>query len=165
MKISLIAAKSENGVIGRGGKLPWHLPADLKRFKGLTTGHTVIMGRKTYESIGRPLPNRRSIIVTRNTDYRQEGVEVVNTFQEALTLANSEEEVYVIGGAEIFQLAVPRAEQIYLTLLHTVIDGDVFFPELDPKEWVLVKSERHEEDERNKWSYSFQRYERTREAC
>ena len=160
MKISLIAAMSENRVIGRDGALPWHLPADLARFKSITTGHTLIMGRKTFESVGKPLPNRRSIVISRNSDYQCEGVVVAHSFDEALEHGAGQEEVFVLGGQAVFELALPRADRIYLTMVHASIDGDTHFPPFDPSEWTFVEDERHEADDRHAYAFSFRRYER-----
>ncbi len=176
MKISLVVAMAENGVIGLGGNppfdLPWHLPADLRRFKRLTTGGVIVMGRKTFESIGRPLPRRRSVVITREAAYRYQGklrrgagrpdptVTVVHGFDEALAAAAGEEEVFVIGGAEIFALALPRAERLYLTRVHAEVAGDVRFPELDLEAWELVGEERREADERPAHAFSFLAWER-----
>ena len=161
MTVTLIAAKGENGVIGREGKLPWHLPADLKHFKALTTGHAIIMGRKTFESMGRLLPERRTVIVTRNPNYRQEGATVVNGIADALALGDREE-VFVIGGADIFRCALPYADRLYLTVVHGTPEGDVLFPDLDEDEWDLAEDEHHEANGNNRYSYSFQRWERRR---
>lgn len=161
MKISLIAAMSENRVIGRDGALPWHLPADLARFKSITTGQTVIMGRKTFESVGKPLPNRRSIVISRNGEYRCEGVVVVHSFDEALEHRTGQEEVFVLGGQAIYELALPRADRLYLTLVHASIDGDTYFPPFDPSEWALVEDEPHEADDRHAYAFSFRRYDRS----
>jgi dihydrofolate reductase len=146
MIISIIAAVSNNNVIGKDNKLPWHLPGDLKRFKELTTGHTIIMGRKTFESIGRPLPSRRNIVVTRNKDYKADGVEIIHSIKEALDLVKNEDEVFIIGGEEIYKLALPMANKIYLTRINKEYDGDAFFPELGP-EWSgteCIKKEGYE---------------------
>ena len=144
MTVSLILAMSENRVIGRDGGLPWHLPKDLKRFKQLTLGHVLIMGRKTYESIPkRPLPKRRSIVLSRDPDCRPEGVEVARSLEEAFELAGGED-VFVIGGAGVFAATAPSADRLYLTLVHTEIDGDVVLPELDEGSWRLLSDERHE---------------------
>jgi dihydrofolate reductase len=127
MILSLIAAMSENRVIGREGKLPWYLPEDLKRFRKLTLGHVVIMGRKTYESIGKPLPNRTNIILTKQTNYHALGTRIEASIEKALSGLSGE--VFIIGGGEVYQQALPRADRIYLTLVHTAIEGDTFFPE------------------------------------
>lgn len=142
MIVSLIAAIDERGGIGLDGDLPWHLSSDLKRFKILTMGHHLIMGRKTYESIGRPLPGRRMIVVTRNPDYLAEGCFVVHSIEEAVEVArqNGENEAFVIGGGDIFQQMLPTAERIYLTSVHACTEADVFFPDLKPDEWLVKAS-------------------------
>ena len=163
MSISLIAAKSENNVIGVDGKLPWHLPADLKHFKELTTGMPVIAGRKTFESIlemlGRPLPNRRSLVVTRNAEYAPEGAEVFHSLERAIAAAGGT--AFVIGGAEIYRQALPLADTLYLPNVHTHVDGDAYFPDIDEREWRVTASETHERDEKNGYDYTFLTYERT----
>lgn len=161
MTVALIAAKAENGVIGSEGKLPWHLPADLKHFKALTTGHAIVMGRKTFESIGRLLPDRRTVILTRNPDYRQEGATVVHRCEEAVALGDRED-IFVIGGAEIFSCALPHADRLYLTVVHGTPEGDVLFPQLDEDEWTLTEDEYHEANGKNEYAYSFQLWERRR---
>ncbi len=142
--ISLLVAVSDNGLIGRDNQLPWHLPADLKRFKRLSLGKPVLMGRKTWESLGRPLPERRNIVITRNRDYRAPGAEVTGSLEEAIRLAGDAEEIMVIGGAEIFRLALPLADRMYYTHVHTVMDGDTFFPPVDWSEWQPVHEEQGE---------------------
>ena len=162
MKVSLIAAMAENRVIGRDNTLPWHLPDDLKRFKQRTEGHVVIMGRKTFESFGRPLPDRRSIVVTRNREYRPQGAEVVHGLDQALAIARDagEAEAFILGGAEIYGLALPQADRIYLTVVHAEVAGDTFFPELDAARWKLVEDERHEADDRHAHAFTFRCYDR-----
>ena len=160
MKISVIAAMSQNRVIGRDGSLPWHLPTDLARFKSITTGHTVIMGRKTYESVGKPLPNRRTIIITRNNDYQCAGVFIAHSLDEALDHAAHEDEIFILGGETVYRIALPRADRLYLTIIHATIEGDTYFPNLDFDDWKLVEDERHEIDERHAYAFSFRRYER-----
>jgi dihydrofolate reductase len=130
--VSIIAAVASNGVIGRAGGLPWNLPADLRRFRELTVGHTLIMGRKTYQSIGRPLPERRTIVVTRQADFRVPDVLTAASLQAALDLAAGEDEVFICGGGEIYRQTLPLADRIYLTLLHAPYDGDTLFPEIPP---------------------------------
>ncbi len=155
-KIQVIAAVSENNVIGRDGDLPWHLPEDLKRFKKLTTGHPVLMGRKTWESIPekfRPLPGRTNILVTRQKEYdAPDGVKIYSDVNEALN-AHSDEDLFVIGGGEIYRQTIDRADVIYLTRVHREIEGDSFFPEIDPSVW-----EETERDDRD--DFSFLTYER-----
>ena len=159
MQVSLIVAMTERGVIGRDGQLPWHLSADLRRFKRITMGHSIVMGRKTYESIGRPLPGRTSIVISRQQDFRCDGVKVAPSLDEALRLATGEE-VFIIGGAEIYQLALPLARRIHLTRVRANIDGDVFFPKIDWSQWQLHEETRHEVDEKNPYPYSFEVYDR-----
>ena len=158
---------SENGVIGRGNALPWHLPADLKRFKQLTTGHTIIMGRKTFESIGKPLPGRRSIVITRNMKWKApSGVEVAHDLDGALQTARSggNQEIFIIGGAEIFRQALPLADRIYLTLVLAMMAGDAKFPEINPSHWELLETTNREADGDNAYAMSFQVYERVHTA-
>ena len=161
MKISVIAAMSENRVIGRDGALPWHLPADLARFKSITTGHAVIMGRKTFESVGKPLPNRRTIVITRNNDYQCAGVFIAHSLDEALDHAAREDEIFILGGEAVYRIALPRADRLYLTIVHATIEGDTYFPRFDFDDWKLVEDERHEVDDRHAYAFSFRRYERT----
>ena len=157
--ITLIVAAADNGVIGRDNALPWHLPDDLRRFKSLTLGKPVVMGRKTFESIGKPLPGRQNIVVTRDTNYHREGVTVVHGVDEAVAAANGAPEIMVIGGAELFRLFLPRATRVHLTRVHADIAGDVVWPELD-NTWVGVASEQHPADERHAWSMTFEVWER-----
>ena len=161
--VSLVAAMSENRVIGKNGKLPWHLPEDLKFFKKLTVDHTVIMGRKTFDEIKRPLDNRRNVVITRNHAFQPHGATVVPTLAEALALGATESEVFVIGGGEIFKLALPRADRLYLTAVHAQIEGDTYFPAFDTAAWVLEEDERHEADDKHAYPFSFRRYQRIRD--
>ena len=142
MIVSLVLAMAENRVIGRAGKLPWHLPADLQHFKKLTVDHTVIMGRRTFEEIRHPLANRRNVVISRDPDFHPRGVTVVPSLEEALALGATEREVFVIGGGEIFQLALPRADRLYLTMVHAEVPGDTYFPPLDQAAWALEDEER-----------------------
>jgi dihydrofolate reductase len=151
--INIIVAMSKNRVIGDSNTLIWHLPEDLKRFKQLTTGNTIIMGRKTYESIGRPLPNRRSIIITRDLNYFVEDCEVVNSLEEALLLSNND--CFIIGGGEIYKQSINIADKLYLTLIDKEFEGDTVFPEIE--NWLEVSSEDFNNDE---FKYSFIEYER-----
>lgn len=164
MRVSLIAAVAENGVIGRDNALPWRLPADLKRFRRLTTGHPVIMGRRNYESIGRPLPQRANIVVTRRTDYRAPGCVVVHSLPEAFAAAGGAPEVFVMGGAEIYAQTISRAERLYLTRVHARVAGDICFPAVDWTAWDEVSRERHEADDKHAYAYSFITFERVRPA-
>jgi len=159
MIITIVVATSENHVIGKDNKLLWYLPNDLKHFKDITTGHTVIMGRKTYESVGKPLPKRRNIIITRQ-DIVIEGCEVVNSIEAALALCKDDEEVFIVGGAEIYKQALHLTNRIYLTIIHKEFDGDSFFPEIDKSEWNEVYREDYQPDEKNSLPYSFITYER-----
>lgn len=154
MLISLIVAVSSNQIIGKNNQLIWHLPADLKHFKQLTTGHTVFMGRKTYDSIGKPLPNRRNVVISRSVT-QIEGCEVAASLEDALKLSSEEKEVFMIGGAEIYRQALPLANRIYLTHVHQDFDGDTFFPEIDAETWQETEREDFLPDEKNKLSYSF----------
>ena len=158
--VTLIVAVADNGVIGRANSLPWHLPEDLKRFKRLTMGKPMIMGRKTFESIGKPLPGRLNIVVTRDTNYRREGVEVVSGMDEALEAAAGAPEVMVIGGAELFRAFLPRAGRLHLTRVHGKIEGDVVWPALDMRQWEVIERERHEADERHAYAMTFEVWEK-----
>ena len=162
MKITLIAAMAENRVIGRDNALPWHLPADLARFKQRTEGHVVIMGRRTFESVGRPLPNRRSIVITRKRDYHPPGAEIARSLEEALERAreSKQDEVFILGGAEIYALALPDVDRLEFTIVHADVSGDTFFPECDLSEWTLIDQQRHEADDRHAHAFSFRTYER-----
>lgn len=159
-----MVAMARNRVIGRDGGLPWHLPEDLRRFKALTLGHPLVMGRRTYESIGRPLPGRRSLVLSRRPDYAPAGVEVVPSLQEALQRLAESEEVFVIGGAEVYALALPRADRVWLTLVEADVDGDVLFPPLPSDLWRLTSEELHGADERHRWAMRFQLWERQPEG-
>ena len=154
MTLALIVAVAENGVIGRGNRLPWHLPEDLRYFKRVTMGKPVVMGRKTYQSIGRPLPGRPNIVVTRDAGFAAEGVHLAGSLDQALDLARSLAsggEMIVIGGAELFNAVLPSADRLYLTEVHRAYEGDVFFPQLDPAVWREASREDHPGDP----SYSF----------
>ncbi|PKQ63714.1 hypothetical protein BZG01_15475 [Labilibaculum manganireducens] len=155
MNVSIIVAVSRNQVIGKDNQLIWKLSADLKRFKALTTGHTIIMGRKTFESIGKPLPNRTSVIITGQADYVAEGCVVVNSLEEALEKFSDQEEVFIIGGGTIYKEALAKANKIYYTKVHKDFEGDTFFPVLDLKEWKSVNREDCLPDEKNEVPYSF----------
>jgi len=148
-------AIAENNAIGKNNELLWSLPKDMKHFKEITSGHTIIMGRKTFDSMGKPLPNRRNIVITRKKDLNIPGAEVVNSLDQALTLCNNEQEVYVIGGAEIYNEALPKTDRIYLTRVHKSFEADAFFPELNPEEWVETAREEHLPDEKNQIAFTF----------
>lgn len=160
MLLSLIVAVAKDNVIGGDNKLLWHLPADLKHFKNVTMDHSIIMGRKTFESIGKPLPGRKNIVVTRQQDYEAKGCIVVHNLQQAINGCEKEQETFIIGGADIFRQSIPAADRIYLTRIDQEFDGDVFFPELNFSEWKLVKYVKHHADEKNKYDYSFAEYQR-----
>jgi dihydrofolate reductase len=155
--IKIIVATSKNKVIGNNNELIWKLSSDLNRFKELTTGHPVVMGRKTYESIGKPLPNRRNIIITRNLEYEVNGCEVVSSLEEALLLTNND--CFIIGGGEIYKQSLEVADKIYLTLVHKDFEGDTTFPELG-KEWATIDTKDFDADEKNEYNYSFIEYDR-----
>lgn len=160
MVLSIIVAAAENNVIGRDNGLVWRLSADLKRFKALTTGHTILMGRKTYESVGKALPNRRNIVISRNPDYRAEGCEVVLGVEEALELTKGEDEVFVTGGGTIYKELWDKADKLYLTVVHQECEGDTVIPPVDPGKWKEVSREEHQADEKNECDYTFINYER-----
>lgn len=164
MGITLIWAMARNGTIGRDNQLPWRLPADLKFFKEQTTGKTMVMGRKTWESMGsRPLPNRKSVVLTGDHGYQAEGAEVVHSVEEALQYANGGE-LMVIGGAAVFQAFVPLADRLLVTRIDEEIEGDVFFPKIDWSEFKLVKETEGIRDEKNPYHYRFLTYERGTQA-
>ena len=160
--ISFIVAAAENNVIGKNNQLPWHLPSDMKYFKNQTWGMTVIMGRKSLESLGKPLQGRKNIVVTRNKSWKPEGAEVAHSIDEAIELAKQSgaKEIFIIGGAEIFKTTMPIAERIYLTRIHHEFEGDAYFPEVSTDEWNLVKSRLCEADEKNHYPHTFQVWER-----
>ena len=160
MIVTIVVAIGENNAIGKNNELLWYLPKDLRHFKTITKGHTVIMGRKTFESVGKPLPNRRNIIITRNTDLAIEGTEVVHTLQEALELCKQDEEVFIIGGAEIYKMAMQHTDKIYLTVVHENFEADAFFPEIDHNLWLETASEKHLPDDKNNLSFTFSTLER-----
>lgn len=155
-RLSLIWAMGRNRVIGVDNRLPWRLPADLKRFRALTTGHTILMGRKTYESFPRPLPDRRHIIITTDRNYRAaSGCIVVHDLEAALAAAGSDDEVFVIGGASLYAQTLPNADRLYLTLIDAEFEGDTRFPDFDERDWQEVGREDHAPDEQNPYAYSF----------
>ena len=162
MILSLLLAADENNVIGKDNQLPWHLPNDLKYFKNQTWAMPILMGRKTFESIGKPLQGRKSIVITRSTEWKYDGVEVVHSVEEAIEKAKEfgVKEIFVIGGAEIFHTAFDQANRIYLTRIHHRFDGDAYFPEVSDKDWNLVQSRFCAADEKNKYNHTFQVWER-----
>ena len=152
-----MVARSDNNVIGKDNDLVWHMPADLKYFKETTSGHFVVMGRKTYESMNKPLPGRLNIIVTRQSDYYREACIVTHSLEEALALGeeNGQQELFILGGSQIYRMALDTADRIYLTEIHSKFDGDAFFPEIDSSIWKETKREDHESDDKNPYPYSF----------
>ncbi|UII54525.1 dihydrofolate reductase [Cytobacillus spongiae] len=158
--ISLMWAMDENRVIGKDNQLPWHLPEDLKFFKRTTMGHPIAMGRKTFESIGKPLPGRENVIITRNQNYEQEGCKILHSIEELLHYSQTQNELFIIGGAEIFREALPYADRLYLTQINHSFDGDTFFPSFDRNEWKLVSKEKGIKNEQNPYDYEFQIYEK-----
>ncbi len=160
MKVSMIVAVSANNVIGANAGLPWRLQEDLRRFKEITMGKPMIMGRLTFESIGKALPGRRSIVITRQVDYQREGIEVVTTPDAALELAGDVDEVMIIGGGEVYEQFLPITDRIYLTRIHAEFDGDTFFPEINEDEWQIVSSEPLPPNDERPFSISFQTLER-----
>lgn len=160
--ISFILAMDDNRVIGKDNQLPWHLPEDLKFFKRVTMGHPIVMGRKTYDSIGRPLPGRENIIITRNPDYRNDDCTVFNRIDDFLAYCTEkpEEEFFVIGGAEIFHQMLNNADRLYITEIHEEFEGDTFFQEIDMENWNLISREKGLKDEKNSYDYEFTIYER-----
>ncbi|WP_236973767.1 dihydrofolate reductase [Membranihabitans maritimus] len=162
MIISAIVAVSDNRVIGKDNQLPWYLPADLKYFKKKTIRHPVIMGRKSFESIGKPLPKRTNIVVSRNPYYMASGVLIAHSLEEAIELANdtNSNEAFIIGGAEIFAMALDNCDKLYITEVHGTFEGDVYFPEWDKSKWKLVDCVQKEADGANPFAYTFKIYER-----
>ncbi len=160
MKLSLIVAMDRNGVIGAKGDLPWKLSADLQNFKKLTMGKPIVMGRKTHESIGKPLPGRENIILTRDTHYQAEGCTVLQSPDELLKHCNNADEVMITGGAEIYRTTLKQATHLYLTEVHTEVEGDTFFPEFDHSEWKELSREGFKANEKNEFDYSFVLLER-----
>lgn len=172
MILSIIAAIANNNEIGMKNKLLWNLPADMKHFREITSGHTVIMGRKTFESIGQPLPNRKNIIITRDKDYSHEGIDIVNSLEEAIRFASLENgrefeenqdevEIFIIGGGEIYKQAIEKANKLYITEVHQDFNGDTLFPIVDKNIWKEIHREDHEPDEKNNIPYSFVEYKKT----
>lgn len=162
MKISMIAAMAHDRVIGKDNQMPWHLPADLAHFKRVTLGKPVLMGRKTFESIGRLLPGRRNLVISRNPDYQAEGIEVVGSVEAALALlaGSSVEELMVIGGGHLYAEMLPSADCLYLTRIDLAVEGDTRFPAFDDGQWQRVDCESHPADEKNPHPYSFETWQR-----
>lgn len=163
MRLTAVVAASDNDVIGRDNALPWHLPADLAHFKRVTMGRPILMGRRTYESIGRPLPGRRNLVLSRS-GFSAPGVETVRSLEEARALVAGEAELANIGGAEIFRLALPETDIVYLTRVHCTVEGDTFLPPLPPEQWREVAREERAADEKNAYAMTFLTLERIRPA-
>lgn len=158
--ISIIAAVAANGVIGGGNSLLWHIREDLMRFKRITSGHPVVMGRKTFESLGKALPNRRNVVITRNKDFSAENCETAGSLGEALKLFPRDEEIFIIGGGEIYAQAMPLAGKMYITVVHRNYEGDTVFPEIDSAEWVETAREYHEQGEVFEYPFEYIDYKR-----
>lgn len=158
--ITIIAAIGKHNELGKNNDLIWHLPADLKRFKRVTTGHHILMGRNTFESIGKPLPNRTTIIITRNNDYFKDGCLVANSIEEAIALAKDDKEIFIIGGAQIYEQALEKdlVQKLDITIVHNNFDADVYFPKIDTSIWKEISREDFKADEKNKYDYSFVSY-------
>jgi dihydrofolate reductase len=162
MTVSLIVAVSSNGVIGRDGDLPWRLPADLRHFKKTTMGHHLIIGRATWDEVGRPLPGRTMVVITRNLEFEAEGVLVAHSVEGAVALASDDDEPFIGGGAEIYRQALDAGlvDRLYLTRVHAEVEGDTFFPAIDFDEWLLADRVNHQADAKNEHPYTFERYDR-----
>lgn len=158
--LTIIAAAAENNALGKDNDLVWHLPDDFKRFKQLTTGHHIIMGRKTFESFPKPLPNRTHVVITRNKKYKKEGAVVVNSLKNALILAKDDPQPFIIGGGEIYKLALPYTDKIELTRVHGHFEADAFFPEIDENDWKLINEEFHEADAKHNYAFTYLTYVR-----
>ena len=160
--LKILVAFDENRVIGKNNTLIWHLPADLKRFKALTTGHVIIMGRKTFESIGKPLPNRTTIVISRQADLQIEGVIIAHSVEEAILKAKSitRDDIFIVGGAEIYALSLALADQILVTQLHDIFEGDAYFPEIPTETFEVTEKERGITDEKNAYQFSYITYTR-----
>jgi dihydrofolate reductase len=158
--ITVIAAVAENNALGKENQLLWHLPDDFKRFKSLTSGHYIIMGRKTFESFPKPLPNRTHVIISRQANYQPEGCIVVNSLEQALEACPKTEEVFIIGGGEIYKQSIAVADKLDLTKVHASFEADTHFPEVDLSEWQLVFEEHHPKDERHDYAFTFQTFSR-----
>ncbi len=154
-KIALIAALSKNQVIGKDNQLPWNLPNDLQHFKSLTLNKPVVMGRKTFDSIGRPLPKRRNVVITHQTEWQMNGCEVFHSIDVALTALQDETEIMIIGGATLYQQTIAKADILYLTVVDATIEGDAFFPDWNSDEWKILSEEKHSADDRHAFAYTF----------
>ena len=158
--LSIIVAMSENHVIGLNGDMPWRMSDDLRRFKTITMGHHILMGRKTYDSIGRPLPGRTSVVISRTATYDDPNIRIVRSLDAGIEIASGDSEIFITGGAQIFALSLPIVNRIYLTQLHCDLEGDTHFPDVDWSQWQLLEDEPHTADHRNQYDFSFQTYQR-----
>ena len=158
--ITLIAAVAQNNALGKDNQLLWHLPDDFKRFKNITSGHYTIMGRKTFESFPKPLPNRTHVIITRQKEYKPEGCIVVNSLDEAIQSCPKQEDIFIIGGGEIYKQSIVIADKIDITRVHNSFEADTFFPEIEIEKWQLIFEEFHSKDERHDFDFTFQTYVR-----
>lgn len=158
--LTLIAAAGENNELGKNNDLVWHLPDDFKRFKKLTSGHHIIMGRKTFDSFPQPLPNRTHVVITRQENYKKPGIIVVHSLERAIELTKDDPQPFVIGGGEIYKMAIDIADKIELTRVHGEFEADTFFPEIDESQWELVSEEYHEKDEKHQYAFTYLTYER-----
>ena len=156
--ITLIAAAAENNALGKDNQLVWHLPNDFKRFKQITSGHYIIMGRKTFESFPKPLPNRTHIIITRQKNYQAEGCIIVDSIEKALSICPKDEDSFIIGGGEIYTLGLAYTDKIEITRVHSSFEADAYFPEINKKDWKLEKYEFNEKDEKHKYDYTYETY-------
>lgn len=158
--LTIIAAAAENNALGKDNQLVWHLPDDFKRFKKLTSGHHIIMGRKTFDSFPKPLPNRTHVVITRQDNFKKEGILVVHSLERAIELSADDPQPFVIGGGEIYKMAMKLADKIELTRVHGTFEADTFFPEIDENQWKLVSEEFHEKDEKHNYAFTYLTYER-----
>jgi len=156
--LTIIAAAGENNALGKDNGLVWHLPDDFKRFRKLTTGHHIIMGRKTFESFPQPLPDRTHVVITRKDNFKKEGIVTVHSLERAIDFSKGDSEAFVIGGGEIYKMAIEVADKIELTRIHGTFEADTFFPEIDEKEWQLVKKEYHPKDEKHEFEFTYLTY-------
>jgi dihydrofolate reductase len=158
--LTIIAAAAENNALGKDNQLVWHLPDDFKRFKKLTSGHHIIMGRKTFDSFPKLLPNRTHVVITRQDNFMKEGIFVVNSLERAIELSADDPQPFVIGGGEIYKMAMKLADRIELTRVHGTFEADTFFPEIDENQWKLVSEEFHDKDEKHNYAFTYLTYER-----
>jgi dihydrofolate reductase len=156
----MIAAAAENNALGKDNKIIWHLPDDFKRFKQITSGHHIIMGRKTFESFPKPLPNRIHIVISRQKNYNPDGCIVVDSLENALKIAPATQDIFIIGGGQIYDLAISYCDKIELTRVHDIFEADAFFPEINSKEWKLVSKDKRSKDEKHNFDFTFETYER-----